>query len=170
MKAVDRMKERFTKELDLWLSDIAVNLNLYYNDLHSDGELYNKVAKIMIDNVANNFLKVKYSTSPKKWFVKISGKFKCDAKNCDYVSNEGVKREHYFLWRNLPCPKCGANIFTDDDWITMLALNRIMGWFPIRFLNWIGEKFKLKTTKFICKMNGTGKLDIEEVKKEEDTK
>lgn len=52
----------------------------------------------------------------KKKFVllNISG-IKCDNPNCDYRNNE-VRFEDYAKWIDKPCPKCGQNLLTQQDY------------------------------------------------------
>lgn len=38
---------------------------------------------------------------------------KCDAVDCDY-NNDEAKFEEYDQWLNRPCPKCGANLLTQE--------------------------------------------------------
>ncbi len=38
---------------------------------------------------------------------------KCDAIGCDY-NNDDVRYEDYREWLNKPCPKCGANLLTQE--------------------------------------------------------
>lgn len=41
---------------------------------------------------------------------------KCDNPVCDW-SDKSVKSEaEMSLFLNKPCPKCGQNVLTDDDW------------------------------------------------------
>jgi len=40
---------------------------------------------------------------------------KCDNPNCDW-ENESVKMEDYKEWLNKPCPKCGQNVLTEEDY------------------------------------------------------
>jgi len=39
---------------------------------------------------------------------------KCDNIDCDFVDME-VKVEDYDKWLNKPCPKCGTNLLTQED-------------------------------------------------------
>jgi len=48
--------------------------------------------------------------------VEISGGgIKCDNPNCDYV-DESVRITEYDQWLNKPCPKCGENLLTQEDY------------------------------------------------------
>ena len=48
---------------------------------------------------------------------------KCDNPDCDYV-NMDIKVEDYKKWVNKPCPKCGENLLTEDDYnFVMIMLN-----------------------------------------------
>ena len=46
--------------------------------------------------------------------INISG-IKCDNPNCDF-EDMSVKVEDYDKWLNKPCPQCGENLLTDDDY------------------------------------------------------
>lgn len=58
-----------------------------------------------------------------------SGGLKCDNPSCDFV-DESIKREDYEQWVNAPCPKCGENLLTEEDYNNVLALQ-----YTIEFLN-----------------------------------
>ena len=40
---------------------------------------------------------------------------KCDNPECDY-RDDSVKYEDYPNWLNKPCPKCGQNLLTKEDY------------------------------------------------------
>ena len=46
--------------------------------------------------------------------VLVSG-IKCDNPKCDY-RDDSVKAEDYPGWINKPCPKCGENLLTEEDY------------------------------------------------------
>jgi len=163
------MKLDLNEYIEIYKDIMAEQILLYSKDLDPNGALIKEIGKIMITNLSYAVAKVKYAVPPRKWYIELSGSFKCDNETCDWVSSPNIIKEHYFLWRNFPCPKCGSNIFTDTDWISVLALNMIMGNPIIRFINWIGKKFNLKKTTFKVNMNGNGisKIDVLE---EKDTK
>lgn len=46
---------------------------------------------------------------------------KCDAAGCDYIDTE-ARLDDYSQYLNKPCPKCGANLLTQADLDTTLAL------------------------------------------------
>lgn len=50
-----------------------------------------------------------------------SGGLQCDNESCDYV-NMDIKTEDYPNWVNEPCPKCGENLLTEDDYMRSVAL------------------------------------------------
>ena len=115
----------------------------------------------MINNICET--DVKTLPKPSKWFIKANGEFKCDAENCDWHSeNAKIPLWHYYMWRNLPCPKCGANIFTDIDWYNMLALNRLARNPILRFLNCILKSRTKDDDKLYVEMNGTGMMDFKD--------
>lgn len=43
------------------------------------------------------------------------GGLKCDAEGCDWRNNE-ISFEDLEHWINAPCPKCGANLLTQEDY------------------------------------------------------
>jgi len=96
-----------------------------------------------------------------KWYIQSKG-VKCDAEGCDF-REEHVDIETLEQWRNVPCPKCGANLLTDEDWFTIKLLNRLMGCWPIRFINWIGKKLGCKARVYKATFDGSGKMELNEV-------
>lgn len=45
----------------------------------------------------------------------------CDNPDCDYV-NEEVQYEDYPEWLNKPCPECGENLLTEEDYNMLKAI------------------------------------------------
>lgn len=41
---------------------------------------------------------------------------KCDNPNCDW-EDMSIKQGEYESWINKPCPKCGENVLTQDDYL-----------------------------------------------------
>ena len=79
---------------------------------------------------------------------------KCDA--CDY-RNSNVKVEEYEKWLNKHCPKCGANLLTEEDFnnVKMLMsfteeINKIL---PKR-------KDDDEIVSMSIEMNGTGDMEL----------
>jgi hypothetical protein len=50
----------------------------------------------------------------------ISG-IKCDAEGCDYYDRTATP-DRYVYYLNKPCPKCGANLLTKEDYIGALRI------------------------------------------------
>lgn len=48
------------------------------------------------------------------------GGLKCDNPNCSYTND--VKFEEYPNWINKPCPNCGENLLTEQDYINAESL------------------------------------------------
>ena len=44
----------------------------------------------------------------------VSSGLKCDNPTCDWV-DETIKIPEYKDWLNKPCPKCGENVLTEED-------------------------------------------------------
>ena len=40
---------------------------------------------------------------------------KCDNNDCDY-RDDSLKYQDYESWLNKPCPKCGENLLTEEDY------------------------------------------------------
>jgi hypothetical protein len=84
--------------------------------------------------------------------------FKCDAPECDYISDT-IDLNELPNWLNSSCPKCGANLFTEEDalaWI--VVMQSIMN--PItRFITAIARLFKLSKNYRIT-FDGTGMRGI----------
>lgn len=70
----------------------------------------------------------------------------CDNKSCDYIiKNPNPELESEltaYLYLNKPCPKCGENLFTEEDFISYIKLNKVIKWIN-RWFSWI--------TIFYCK-------------------
>ena len=48
----------------------------------------------------------------------------CDSPTCDWT-DPTIKVEDYEKWLNAPCPKCGENVLTDEDYnntVNLMAL------------------------------------------------
>ena len=81
---------------------------------------------------------------------------KCDNKDCDY-RNENVRVKDFDKWLNKPCPKCGQNLFTVKDYISLKILITL-----VNLLNAILPKGKddEKDEVFLIEMNGTGEVNF----------
>jgi hypothetical protein len=81
---------------------------------------------------------------------------KCDNKDCDYV-NEDVSVSDYEKWLNKPCPKCGSNLLTQEDYEATMALI-----IATKVLNDVIPKAKddEKMATVSVEMNGTGNISI----------
>jgi hypothetical protein len=81
---------------------------------------------------------------------------KCDNKDCDYV-NEYVSVSDYEKWLNKPCPKCGSNLLTQEDYEATKALISL-----VETLKEIIPKAENdeKMATVSIEMNGTGDIFI----------
>lgn len=81
---------------------------------------------------------------------------KCDAQACDYVDQD-VTVEQYEQWLNKPCPQCGANLLTQEDFDQvhlLISLTNMMNQvFPQREE---GEEDVVVSAE----MNGTGEVNF----------
>lgn len=58
--------------------------------------------------------------------MKIINSFlKCDAAGCDHEEPAAITREHI----GKPCPKCGANLLTEEDYLMGAALQAASDFF-----------------------------------------
>jgi len=53
-----------------------------------------------------------------------SGGVKCDNKSCDYIDKTATV-ERYSEYLNKPCPKCGENLLTEEDYNLAQQLNAL---------------------------------------------
>lgn len=89
------------------------------------------------------------------------GGIKCDV--CDYVDMT-VKVQEYPEWLNKPCPKCGANLLTEEDFNNVQAMLQLTSMFNQIFPKQEGEE----TVKVSAKMNGTGAIEFQWGKPQKD--
>jgi predicted nucleic acid-binding Zn-ribbon protein len=85
----------------------------------------------------------------------ISG-IKCDVPNCDY-RKEDVSVSDYENWLNKPCPKCGSNLLTQEDYDATKALISLA-----ETLNNVIPKAEddEKMATVSIEMNGTGEINF----------
>ncbi|MNB94637.1 hypothetical protein D3C81_428280 [compost metagenome] len=85
----------------------------------------------------------------------ISG-IKCDTEGCDF-KDETVSLEDYSQWLNKPCPKCGGNLLTEEDYKNvndLIALTSMLsGLFP-------QMQNDEEDVHMSVEMDGTGKVDF----------
>jgi hypothetical protein len=81
---------------------------------------------------------------------------KCDNPSCDY-KNEDVSVSDYEKWLNKPCPKCGCNLLTQEDYEATMALIALTN-----TLNDVIPKAEddEKMATVSIEMNGTGDIFI----------
>lgn len=62
----------------------------------------------------------------------------CDNPRCDYkVKNEtGNPNEDIKGYLNKPCPKCGENLLTEQDYIQSLQLMKVINWLN-KWFSWL---------------------------------
>lgn len=87
------------------------------------------------------------------------GGLQCDNPKCNY-NNMDIKVEDYEQWLNKPCPKCGDNLLTEEDYRNTLFLIKM-----VEVANSIYPKREdsEEVATMTVKMNGSGdmKVDIE---------
>jgi hypothetical protein len=72
----------------------------------------------------------------------ISTGIKCDNPKCDYSDNT-VKQSEYLAWVNRPCPKCGENLLTEEDYHMTLVMHNAVDFMNALSLEEIIEISKL---------------------------
>lgn len=90
--------------------------------------------------------------------VGISG-IKCDTPTCDFIDMD-VKVEEYPQWLNKPCPKCGANLLTQEDYNTVTVMMDMM-----KMMNSIFPQVEDSSPDVSMRvtMNGTGDVDFSHI-------
>jgi len=88
---------------------------------------------------------------------------KCDSPSCDYKDNSfkwnGFETMREFL--NKPCPKCGANLFTQADYEAMTAILAAVKVGEVLAESGIIPQEVLDEKKlFRCDMDGTGSIKL----------
>lgn len=88
--------------------------------------------------------------------MKIGG-IKCDNPNCSF-RDDSAKVEDYKKWLNKPCPKCGQNLLTEEDYNNTLFLIEMT-----KTINNIFPKVddNEKVSDMTVEMNGTGELKFD---------
>lgn len=95
--------------------------------------------------------------------TKIGG-IKCDNQNCNYA-DASVPVSDYSKWINKPCPVCGSNLLTEDDYTAFMkmykgiqGLNRILGMLP--GAKKVAERNSRKETAVKISFDGSGKTNV----------
>lgn len=93
--------------------------------------------------------------------MKIHG-IKCDNPSCSY-EDDSVTFDKYESFVNYPCPLCGDNLLTEQDFKTVKLLRLIFNNPVMRFINWFFGLFSKKEPETIeIEMNGTGNFKVKE--------
>ncbi len=80
---------------------------------------------------------------------------KCD--NCDY-KDENIDRSEFENYINRPCPECGENLLTFNDYLNVLILENAV--YDVNELNF-GKKVKKEDIKTV-NINTHGTITFEE--------
>lgn len=88
--------------------------------------------------------------------LKISG-IKCDNPKCDY-KDDTVKFEDYKDWVNKPCPKCGANLLTEIDFLNTAIMMAAVEATNAKYPDGVPDE---EVSYVSVKMNGTGKVEFD---------
>lgn len=85
---------------------------------------------------------------------------KCDNKDCNY-KDMSVKMEDYDKWLNKPCPECGQNLLTQEDYDISNEFVKLTNMINKIFPGPINDEPLFKTE---IEMNGSGKFKLGEIK------
>ncbi|SHN86471.1 MULTISPECIES: hypothetical protein [Desulfitobacterium] len=85
--------------------------------------------------------------------IQIQG-IKCDNRTCGF-KDDTVRFEEYGQWLNKPCPKCGANLLTEEDYASTLMLVELTGIVNDMLPEPPDDEERVK---FEAVFNGTGKI------------
>lgn len=87
------------------------------------------------------------------------GGIKCDNKACDF-NDMAVPFEDYGKWLNKPCPKCGSNLLTQQDFDILKVLMDVTG-----IINEVMPEAKEgeELYKMSADFDGTGKVVFSEI-------
>lgn len=92
---------------------------------------------------------------------------KCDNKECDY-SDMDIKFEDYPDWVNKPCPRCGANLLTEEDLRSTKMLVEI-----IKDANKMVKDLNIDTSgskvKVGVDMDGSGAINFRDIRSVEES-
>ena len=55
----------------------------------------------------------------------IENGLKCDNENCDFT-DKNIKSVDYENWIDAPCPKCGENLLTKEDFVNIRTLEMVV--------------------------------------------
>lgn len=93
-------------------------------------------------------------------FMDISG-IQCDNEECDFI-DKSVKMEEYDEWLNKPCPKCGDNLLTEEDYNTVKDLTSLVSMFS-EMMGEVPEDVTIEDyTKTEFELDGSGNLRLKE--------
>jgi hypothetical protein len=75
----------------------------------------------------------------------------CDNTQCDFkVKNPtGDPNEDISMYLNIPCPKCGKNLLTEEDYLQSLRVLKIINWLN-KWFSWLNIfSFKKKNENLV---------------------
>jgi hypothetical protein len=95
------------------------------------------------------------------WAIKITTR----GIQCDHCAWQEPEAKIVKAWVNCPCPVCGANLCTHEDWRAlrqMIWLARVANviLFPFTFTWWVLNGGITRIVHIRVRMNGTGKPSL----------
>lgn len=73
----------------------------------------------------------------------------CDNPKCDYTIPYSTENNELIKWINVPCPKCGENLLTVDDYLVHEKLIKMVDWIN-KWFSWLTlfhRKTKIQSVK-----------------------
>ena len=88
----------------------------------------------------------------------------CDDPKCDYifeVSSEGIEEDiNVKLFINMPCPQCGENLLTVEDYLTGRRFKATVNWLN-KWFSWLTLIFPVKKNSGVLSVHAhKGKVRI----------
>lgn len=85
----------------------------------------------------------------------VGGGLKCDNPNCDFV-DMSIEISDYDNWLNKPCPKCGENLLTQEDYDAVKMMLVIA-----KLVQASRQEDEEDSAMATVRFNGTGNVEIE---------
>lgn len=86
----------------------------------------------------------------------------CDNIKCDYKikNTSGDPNEDISGYLNMPCPKCGENLLTEQDYLRSMKVMRIINWIN-KWFSWVMFLVPKKTKVYNATIDFHDKIKID---------
>jgi hypothetical protein len=90
----------------------------------------------------------------------------CDNPKCDFsVPYDPVLEKGILAFVNIPCPKCGENLLTPEDYLTHKRLMSTVDWIN-RWFSWITIFYSKKAKKATMQVHVHNGVNMSEIKEQ----